>query len=83
MWYNLTLQEKKIIIALLEKPLIRQEIADYLKVTTGSISKPLNKLKHIMIIEQNQKEYRLYDEIFKLWLIQYKEKNDVYPFRVF
>ncbi|AWX33040.1 ATP-binding protein [Methanosphaera sp. BMS] len=81
LWSRLTLQEQKIITSLLEKPLIRKEIAEKLKVTTGSISKPLVKLKNMMMIEQNGKEYNIYDEIFKLWLKKYKEENKVYPYR--
>lgn len=80
-WSRLTLQEQKIITLLLKKPLIRKQIAEQLNVTSGSISKQLLKLKDLMLIEQKNKEYKIYDEILKLWLKTYYEENKVYPYR--
>ncbi len=34
-----------------------------------------------MLIEQKNKEYKIYDEILKLWLKTYYEENKVYPYR--
>ena len=80
-WSRLTLQEQKIITLLLKKPLIRKDIAQKLNVTSGSISKQLLKLKDLMLIEQENKKYKIYDEILKLWLKKYYEENNVYPYR--
>lgn len=80
-WSRLTLQEQKIITLLLKKPLIRKDIAQKLNVTSGSISKQLLKLKDLMLIEQENKKYKIYDEILKLWLKKYYEENTVYPYR--
>lgn len=80
-WSRLSLQEQKIITFLIEKPLIRKQIAEYLNVTSGSISKPLLKLKNLMLIEQDGKEYMIYDEILRLWLKKYYTENKVYPYR--
>ena len=49
-WGKLTSREQNIVISLLDAPLKRNDIAKALKVTTGSISKPLINLQHQELI---------------------------------
>jgi AAA+ ATPase superfamily predicted ATPase len=81
LWYELTNQEQKIITCLLENPLKRKDLAEKLDVTTGSISKPLKKLQNLILIELDNKEYRIADPILKLWLEDYYDKYQIYPYR--
>lgn len=81
LWYELTNQEQKIITCLLENPLKRKDLAEKLDVTTGSISKPLKKLQNLILIELDNKEYRIADPILKLWLDDYYDKYQIYPYR--
>lgn len=81
LWYNLTVQEQKIITTLIEKPLKRKEIAEKINVTSGSISKQLNKLQNNTLIELDDKHYKITDPVLKLWLKDYYERYDTYPYR--
>lgn len=81
-WYTLTKGEQLIITSLIEKPLKRFELADKLKVTSGSLSNQLNKLENLLFIEiNNEKQYQTCDSVFKLWLKKHYEKYGVYPYR--
>ena len=57
MWSKLTFQEQKIIISLLENPKKRIEVANYLKVTSGSLNRPLNRLLDYDLIEYANDKY--------------------------
>ncbi|MBQ2636811.1 MAG: ATP-binding protein [Methanobrevibacter sp.] len=83
-WQRLTLQEQKIVVQLINKPLKRIEIADNLGVTTGSLSNPLNKLINEVLIELNdEKKYQISDPILSSWLKSEYNKKGVYPYRSF
>ena len=79
-WYKLTKQEQRIIVALVEKPLRRIEIANKLGVKSGAIGASLKTLQNKILIELNNEKYQIYDSIFKTWLKnEYEEKGD-YPY---
>lgn len=81
MWSKLTFQEQKIIISLLDNPKKRIEIANALKVTSGSLNRPLNRLLDFDLIEYVNDKYQITDPIFSNWLRNSYEKNGIYPFR--
>ncbi|WP_297983200.1 ATP-binding protein [uncultured Methanobrevibacter sp.] len=81
MWSKLTFQEQKIIISLLESPKKRIEVANFLKVTSGSLNRPLNRLLDYDLIEYTNDKYQITDPIFTYWLKNSYEKNGTYPFR--
>lgn len=81
MWSKLTFQEQKIIISLLESPKKRIEVANFLKVTSGSLNRPLNRLLDYDLIEYANDKYQITDPIFTYWLKNSYEKNGTYPFR--
>ena len=64
-WYKLTKQEQRIIVALVEKPLRRIEIANKLGVKSGAIGASLKTLQNKILIELNNEKYQIYDSIFK------------------
>lgn len=79
-WYKLTKQEQRIIVALVEKPLRRIDIANKLGVKSGAIGASLKTLQNKILIELNNEKYQIYDSIFKEWLKkEYEEKGD-YPY---
>ena len=79
-WYKLNNQEKRIITALVEKPLKRIEIANKLGVTSGAIGASLKSLQNKTLIELDKDGFKIYDQIFKTWLkTKQKEKGD-YPY---
>lgn len=79
-WYKLTKQEQRIIVALVEKPLRRIDIANKLGVESGAIGASLKTLQNKILIELNNEKYQIYDSIFKAWLKkEYEEKGD-YPY---
>lgn len=79
-WYKLTKQEQRIIVALVEKPLRRIEIANKLGVQSGAIGASLKTLQNKILIELDNEKYQIYDSIFKSWLKkEYEEKGD-YPY---
>ena len=81
-WGKLTSREQNIVISLLDAPLKRNDIAKALKVTTGSISKPLINLQHQELIILENNFYHLSEPILKKWLELEFEKNGTYPFRL-
>ena len=81
MWSKLTFQEQKIIISLLDNPKRRIEIANTLKVTSGSLNRPLNRLLNFDLIEYTKDKYQITDPIFVQWLKNTYQKNGTYPFR--
>ncbi|RAP43981.1 MAG: ATPase [Methanosphaera sp. rholeuAM6] len=79
-WCKLTKQEQRIIVALVEKPLRRIDIANKLGVKSGAIGASLKTLQNKILIELNNDKYQIYDSIFKAWLKkEYEEKGD-YPY---
>ena len=79
-WYKLTKQEQRIIVALVEEPLRRIDIANKLGVKSGAIGASLKTLQNKILIELNNEKYQIYDFIFKAWLKkEYEEKGD-YPY---
>lgn len=79
-WYKLSNQEKRIVAAIVEKPLKRIEIARKLGVTSGAIGSSLKTLQNRTLIELDNGVYRIYDSIFRAWLKkEYDEKGD-YPY---
>ena len=66
--YKLTKQEQRIIVALVEKPLRRIDIANKLGVKSGAIGASLKTLQNKILIELNNEKYQIYDSIFKTWL---------------
>lgn len=79
-WYKLTKQEQRIIVALVEEPLRRIDIANKLGVKSGAIGASLKTLQNKILIELNNEKYQIYDSIFKAWLKkEYEEKGD-YPY---
>ena len=83
MWDKLTLREQYIIISLLDGPLKRNEIANKLDVTTGSISRPLVNLQHQELIVLENNLYYLSEPILKRWLELEYSKNMNFPFRLY
>ena len=78
---NKTFQEQKIIISLLDNPKKRIEIANTLKVTSGSLNRPLNRLLDFDLIEYVNDKYQITDPIFSNWLRNSYDKNGIFPFR--
>lgn len=80
-WSRLTLHEQNIITTLIDKPLKRKEIADKLEITPGSLSKPLNKLQKLGLIESKEGVYNISEPILKAWLKKEYQEKGVFPFR--
>jgi len=79
-WYKLTKQEQRIIVALVEKPLRRIDIANKLGVESGAIGASLKTLQNKILIELNNEKYQIYDSIFKEWLKNESEEKGDYPY---
>jgi AAA+ ATPase superfamily predicted ATPase len=80
-WSRLTLQEQKIMTTLINNPLKRKDIATKLDITPGSLSKPLNKLQKLDLIESKEGSYNISEPILKAWLKKEYEEKGVFPFR--
>ena len=80
-WNRLTTKEKDIIIALIDSPLKRIELARKLNVKSGSLSDKLNKLQNLDLIRFVNGEYEISEKMLKRWLeIEYSQKG-IYPYR--
>lgn len=79
-WYKLNSQEKRIITAIVEKPLKRIEIANELGVTSGAIGASLKSLQNKTLIELDNDGFKIYDPIFKAWLKSEYEEKGTYPY---
>ena len=80
-WNRLTAKEKDIIIALIDSPLKRIELARKLNVKSGSLSDKLNKLQNLDLIHFVNGEYEISEKLLKRWLeIEYSQKG-IYPYR--
>ena len=81
-WNRLTLKEKDIVIALMDSPLKRVELAQKLNVKSGSLSDKLNKLLNLGLIHFTNGKYEISEKLLKRWLeIEYSQKG-IYPYRV-
>lgn len=80
-WSRLTLQEQEIITQLLNGPLRRKDISGKMGVTSGSLSKPLNKLQDIELIKLKEHHYGISEPILEAWLKKEYSEKKVYPFR--
>lgn len=81
-WNRLTTKEKDIIIALMDCPLKRVDLARKLDVKSGSLSDKLNKLQNLDLIHFVNGEYDISEKLLKRWLeIEYSQKG-IYPYRV-
>lgn len=81
-WNRLTTKEKDIIIALIDSPLKRVDLAHKLDVKSGSLSDKLNKLQNLGLIQFVNGEYEISEKLLKRWLeIEYSQKG-IYPYRV-
>lgn len=80
LWNKLSNKEKDIFISLLEKPLKRKQIADYLGVTTGSLSNSLKKLQNHGLISIENNLYTIKEKLLAHWLKKEYEKYGVYPY---
>ena len=80
-WNRLTSKEKDIIIALIDSPLKRIDLARKLNVKSGSLSDKLNKLQNLDLIRFVNGEYEISEKLLKRWLeIEYSQKG-IYPYR--
>jgi hypothetical protein len=80
-WNRLTTKEKDIIIALIDSPLKRIDLARKLNVKSGSLSDKLNKLQNLDLIRFAGGEYEISEKLLKRWLeIEYSQKG-IYPYR--
>ena len=81
-WNTLTTKEKDIIIALIDSPLKRIDLARKLHVKSGSLSDKLNKLQNLDLIHFSEGKYEISEKMLKRWLeIEYSKKG-IYPYRV-
>ena len=80
-WYVLTIREKEIMLALLNQPLKRIEIANKLNVKSGSLSLKLNKLINIDFISIINGKYMISQNLVKKWLEVEHKKRGIYPYR--
>lgn len=80
-WNRLTKKEKEILIALIDKPLKRIELANKLGVKSGSLSEKLNKLQNLDLIMYNNNRYEFSAKLLRRWLILKYNQLGVYPYR--
>ena len=81
-WTGLTLKEKNIFISLIDKELKRKDIAEHLKVTTGSLSLSLKKIQKIGLITKKNNHYKIEEKLLARWLKKEYEKYEEYPYLV-
>lgn len=80
-WFRLTLQEQRILTALLDDSLNRSGIAKKLNVTSGAIGRSLNRLLDIGLIEMESNVYYMPNFVFKAWLKNEYKMKGVYPYK--
>lgn len=80
-WFNLTLQEQKILTTLLDDDLNRSGIAKTLNVSSGAIGRSLNRLFDKGLIEMENNNYYFSNHVFKAWLKNEYKRKGVYPFK--
>lgn len=80
-WSRLSHTEQEILISLLNKDIKRIEIADFVGVKSGSLSRPLNNLQNQGLIMMIDGKYHLTEPMLGQWLkLEYKRKG-IYPYR--
>ena len=78
-WSRLSYREKTIILTLIDKPKKRIEIANELKLQSGSLGPHLINLQNLSLIEYKDNKYSISEAILKRWLkIEYERTGD-YP----
>ena len=82
-WTRLTYREQSIIVALLQKPIKRVEIANKVGVTTGSLSNALNSLINQNLIKLDNGLYAIAEPLLSKWLKLEYEIKGVYPYKIF
>lgn len=81
-WSRLTTKEKDIIIALIDGPIKRIDLAKKLNVQSGSLSEKLNKLQNLDLIRFRENKYELSEKLLKRWLEIEHDKLGIYPYRI-
>ena len=81
-WNRLTFKEKDVIIALIDCPLKRVDLARKLNVTSGSLGDKLNKLQNLGLIRFGDGKYEISERLLKRWLEIEHARKGVYPYRV-
>ena len=80
-WSRLTPTEQEIVISLLNNDIKRIDIADFVGVKSGSLSRPLNNLQNQGLITMIDGKYHLTEPMLAQWLkLEYKRKG-IYPYR--
>ena len=66
---------------LMDGKLKRKDLAEKLKVQSGSLSKPLNKLFNLNLIHVHKGYYEITELLLKRWLTKEFEEKGYYPYR--
>ena len=82
LWFKLTYREQSIFISLLDEPLKRIEIANQLRVSTGSLSNNLNNLQNQGLIKFENEKYQISEPILTRWLQLEFENKGNFPYRL-
>ena len=80
-WARLSQTEQEIIISLLDSPLKRIDIAKYVGMASGSLSRPLTNLQNQGVIMMNDGLYNLNEPMLAKWLKYEYDKTGVYPYK--
>lgn len=80
-WSRLSPKEQEIIISLSDNPLKRIEIAKYVGVQSGSLSRPLNNLQNQGLIIMIEGKYQITEPMLGKWLKVEYERKGIYPYR--
>ena len=82
LWGRLKLNEQKILIALINGPKMRKDIAKELNVASGSLSVYLNNLQDFQLIEFREGMYHISEPLLARWLEVEYNKRGIYPHRL-
>jgi len=81
-WNRLTKKDKELLIALIDSPLKRVDLAKKLNVKSGSLSDRLTKLQNLDLIVFQDSKYEFSAKLLRRWLIIKYNQMGVYPYRV-
>lgn len=81
-WNRLTKKDKELLIALIDTPLKRVDLAKKLNVKSGSLSDRLTKLQNLDLIVFQDSKYEFSAKLLRRWLIIKYNQMGVYPYRV-
>lgn len=81
-WNRLTKKDKELLIALIDTPLKRVDLAKKLNVKSGSLSDRLTKLQNLDLIVYQDSKYEFSAKLLRRWLIIKYNQMGVYPYRV-